>query len=278
MMIERAEAAGIRVVSANTDGVLFWCPRSKYAGINKDRLNPSAIADVTDAWEKMTGYDLEFGEYDAIYNASVNSYYAIKPNGGHKRKGPIGNPWNKHPDDFDPVRGQLMKNPQATICSDAALEHIKHGTPIEETIRSCLDITQFVTVIKASKGATWNPTVAWIEASGDDDEEEASISGGKYLGKTIRYYWGVNGAPIFESVPNPKTGNFKKIPKTDGAIECMRLPDELPQDIDYDKYIAEANSILWDVGFYGPKPVIVKPLRVSKVNRPKFNLIWSAVT
>ena len=232
MLAERAEARGISVVSGNTDGLLFYCPREKYAGLKKDqkdRLNPSVLSEVTDEWERLTGFDLEFGEYRAIYNLSVNSYYAIKASGGHKRKGPVGNPWNQHPDDFDQVRGQLMKNPQMTICSDAALNFIKDGTPIERTIRDCTDIRQFVTVIKASKGATWK---------------------GNYLGKTVRFYWATGGEPIFEAVPHEKTGNFKKVPKTDGAAECMRLPDSLPLDIAYERYIEEAQRIVEEYGFY----------------------------
>ena len=248
MLAERAEARGISVVSGNTDGLLFYCPREKYAGLKKDRLNPSILSEVTDEWERLTGFDLEFGEYRAIYNLSVNSYYAIKASGGHKRKGPVGNPWNQHPDDFDQVRGQLMKNPQMTICSDAALNFIKDGTPIERTIRDCTDIRQFVTVIKASKGATWK---------------------GNYLGKTVRFYWATGGEPIFEAVPHEKTGNYKKVPKTDGAAECMRLPDSLPLDIAYERYIEEAQRIVEEYGFYNVEGV---PVPVSSLD-PRLALI-----
>lgn len=261
MLAEQAEKRGISVVSGNTDGVLFYCPRDKYAGLNKDRLNPSVLADVTDAWESLTGFDLEFGEYRAIYNLSVNSYYAIKGNGGHKRKGPVGNPWNAHSDDFDQVRGQLMKNPQMTICSDAALNFIKDGTPIEQTIRECTDIRQFVTVIKAAKGAVWKPNLKWIQArtSNWEESEEYSkivgLEGGLYLGKVIRFYWGIDGAPIYDPIPHAKTGNFKKLSKTDGAIECMRLPETLPTDIDYNRYIEEANKIVEEYGYFNEQGV-----------------------
>ena len=253
MLIERALRRGIDVVSGNTDGVVFRCPRNLYAGLNRDRLNPSPLAEVCGEWERITGFSLEFAEYRSIFNASVNTYFAIKGDGGHKRKGPVGNPWNKSKDDFDPVRGQLMKNPQMTICSDAALAKIKDGTPVDETVRACRDITQFVTVIKASKGATWRDG---------------------YLGKTVRYYWGVGGDPIVEAVPN-ELGNFKKVPKTDGAIACMDLPDDFPSDINYDRYIEEAESILRDVGFYGdivPKP---KPIRLTKKNKIEVLSTWA---
>lgn len=254
MLIERAERAGIKVVSGNTDGVMFYCPREHYAGLDGDRLKPSLLADICEQWERDTTLDLEFGQYQAIYNQSVNSYFAIKQDGGHKRKGPLGNPWSEHIDDFDPVRGQLMKNPQATICSDAALMCIKNGTPVEVTIRNCRDIKQFVTVIKAAGGATWR---------------------GQYLGKTVRYYWGLDGEPIFKAKPHESTGNFAKVPKTEGAIECMRLPDEFPADIDYARYIAEAESILTDLGFYGPIVEPRKPLRLTKANRIAFYAMWA---
>lgn len=255
MLIERAERAGIPVVSGNTDGVVFRCPRQHYDGIENDRLvGEGLLQRICAQWEADTTFDLEFGEYASIYNQSVNSYFAIKPDGGHKRKGPLGNPWNKHPSDFDPVRGQLMKNPQATICSDAALALIKDGTPIEDTIRSSRDIRDFVTVIKVTKGATWRDG---------------------YLGKVVRYYWGHNGEPIMESQPHASTGNYKKIPKSDGAIPCMDLPDQFPNDIDYARYVEETESILKALGYYGAVRPPEKRIRITKANRHAVLYQWS---
>lgn len=252
MLIERAETAGIPVASANTDGVLFQCPRSIYAGISHDRLLPSRLAEITEEWERETQFDLEFNEYWAVYSQSVNSYFAIKANGGHKRKGPLGNPWNQHPDDFDPVRGQLMKNQQATICSDAALARIKHGTPVSETIRGCRDVRQFVTVIKVTGGATWR---------------------GDYLGKVVRYYWGTDGDDILRAKPNAQ-GTHGKVQKTDGCRPLMTFepgaedgqPWALPEDIDYTRYEAEAETILRDLGFYGE---VAEPVKFGVLTERK---------
>lgn len=286
MLIERAERAGIPVVSGNTDGVLFRCPRHLYDGLDGDRLRASALEAICSQWEQDTTLDLEFGEYENVYNQSVNSYFAIKPDGAHKRKGPLGNPWNKDPSDFDPVRGQLMKNPQATICSDAALALIKDGTPIEETIRASRDIREFVTVIKVSKGGTWEPhperhatpVKSRIEFENHPTIEHYGLAyqgGGGYLGKVVRYYWGVNGAPIFESQPHPTTGNFKKVPKSEGAIPCMDLPTDFPTDIDYDRYVAETESILRDLGYYGVIKPPEKRIRITKANRVEVLSKWS---
>ncbi len=260
MLIERAEEMGIPAVSGNTDGVVFCVPRSKFAGWVKDdngkdtiRPAPSALADLITSWERDTGFDMEGTEYRALYSQSVNSYFAIKADGGHKRKGPLGNPWSSDPSDRDP-RAALMKNPQMTILSDAALAKIKDGTPIRQTIMACKDIRQFVTVIKVTKGATWK---------------------GRYLGKVIRYYWSKNGEEVYESKPNPKTGNFKKVAKTEGAAECMTLPAALPHDIDYDRYVAETETVLKELGYFGEMLPPEKRVRITKENRPRMELAWA---
>lgn len=242
MLIERAEAAGIPVVSGNTDGVLFWCPREKFNGFVKDdegrdtvRLAPSALADITDQWERETSFDLEFADYLSIHNASVNTYFAIKSDGSVKRKGTLANPWGAKPD----LREQMMKNPAMTICSDAALAFIKDGTPIEETIRACRDIRQFVTVVNVRGGGTWRD---------------------KYLGKVVRYVWAHDGDPILYKDADPRTGNHKKVSKTDGCRPLMDMPDEFPDFLDIDHYVAEAKEILIEVG-YAPAPPVVKKRR-----------------
>lgn len=235
MLIERALEAGVPTVSANTDGVEFLCPRTHFDGwIEKDgkptdRLRPAAVTSVVEGWERDTGFVLEGVEYKGLYNQSVNSYIALKADGSHKRKGPLSNPWGTDKADHDP-RGQLMKNPQSYVLSDAVLAFLKHGTPIEQTIRACKDVRAFITVVNATGGATWR------------DE---------YLGKVVRYYWSVDGDPIIKIKPHPSTGNRPKVSKTDGCRPLMTLPDDyaLPDDLDFDRYIAEANEILKNIGW-----------------------------
>lgn len=234
MLIEKAHLAGIPVVSGNTDGVVFRCPRSLFKGFvmrdgkPTDRLMPSPIQDVIEWWEGVTSFNLEFAEYKAIYSQSVNTYIALKADGTAKRKGALANHWNPASPDYDPLREGLKKNPQMTICSDAVLAFLQHGTPIEQTIRQCKDIREFITVIKADGGATWREG---------------------YLGKVVRYYWSIDGDPIIKVKGHPKTGNRPKVPKTDGCRPAMDLPDDFPPDVDLQRYIDEAYSILKDIGY-----------------------------
>lgn len=247
MLIERAHLMGIPVVSANTDGVVFKVPRSMYNGFvlredgtPTDRLAPSPIQDIIEWWEGATGFSMEFNEYSALYNQSVNTYIATKPDGSYKRKGALANhwrpdlPWGGKNTDYDPARSGLMKNPAMTICSDAVLGFLLKGIPIEQTIMECTDIREFITVVNATGGATWG-----------EGENEG------YLGKVVRYYWSTQGAPIIKVKPHPTTGNRPKVPKTDGCRPIMTLPDDfaVPPDLDYARYIAEAKSILKDIGY-----------------------------
>jgi hypothetical protein len=228
MLIEAAELAGIPVASGNTDGVLFRCPRSYFGGIKGDSLLPGKLKEVTDWWQQLTSFQLEFATYRAIYNRDVNYYVAIKQDGKAKRKGSIANHWCPKSPDYDPVRSQLMKNPKMTVCGDAVLAFLRDGKSIEEFIRSYDDIRGFVTVINATGGATWR------------DE---------YLGKVVRYYWSTDGDPMIKVKGHPKTGKKPKVPETDGCRPIMNLPDHLPTDIDYDRYIKTSWDILWSLGW-----------------------------
>lgn len=227
MLIERAEAIGIPVVSGNTDGVLFHCPREL----------EDALYIITAQWELETGFKLEFANYRSIYNASVNTYVAVKDDGSVKRKGTVANPWGE-----GDKRAQLMKNPNATICSDAAVQFILEGVPIDQTIRQCRDVKSFVTVVNVAGGGTWRDG---------------------YLGKVVRYIWALDGDPILYCSPHPSTGNFKKASKTDGCRPLMELPDQFPTDIDYDRYIAEAQQILVDLAAVAPPKPLIKPVKMT---------------
>jgi hypothetical protein len=241
MLIERAEAAGIQVVSGNTDGVVFRCLHDRQGELRA----------ITRQWEAETGFVLEDTRYRSLYNASVNSYIAVKEDGKAKLKGPIANPWRSGGDWKPDLRGQLMKNPQATILCDAVVDLILHDTPVEETIRASRDIRDFVTVVKVEGGGTWR---------------------GEYLGKVVRYIWARGGEEILKAKPHATTGNYAKVPKSDGCRPIMDLPDSFPDDIDYDAYVAAAHEILMDLG-YTDRPPPIKPLRIYKYNA----ILWFAI-
>lgn len=250
MLIEALESEGIPVVSANTDGIVIKCPRSKV----------SLLEVVVDEWELKTGFVTEEDRYLALYSRDVNNYIAIKPN-GHKLKGAY-------------APAGMQKNATNEICTDAVVKYLRNGTSIEETIRACDDITKFVTIRTVRGGAIhgrsefnnkalvgekrellarygWNEIdrKTWESPTGEKMamdlayREATRITHEVYLGKAVRWYYakGEAGAIYYKL-------NGYSVARSEGARPLMDLPDELPDDIDYDWYIREAQSILRDIG------------------------------
>jgi len=208
LLIERLELAGIRVVSANTDGIVIKCPRPLQARMNE----------IVKAWEFDTRFETEGSEFKALYSRDVNNYIAIKMDGKTKSKGAYAKP--------EQPEQKLHKNPTATVCLDAVIDYLVKGIPLETTIRACVDITKFVSVRNVRGGA------ARVQPAGNE-----------YIGRAIRWYYatGVEGELVYVI-----SGN--KVPRSDGARELMVLPDSLPVDINYEWYITEAERILVDIG------------------------------
>ena len=159
-------------------------------------------------WEKQTGFLMERTDYAALYSRDVNNYIAIKGE-SVKTKGVFG-------------AAGITKNPANEVCTMAVIEYLKSDTPIETTIRDCRDIKKFLTIRTVKGGA---------------------VKGGEVLGKAVRWYY----AKGEDGTINYKT-NGNKVPRSDGAKPLMDLPDDFPNDINYQWYFNEAHSLLKDLG------------------------------
>jgi len=204
MLIERLEAAGISVVNANTDGIVAHFPK---------RLE-RAYEEICWDWMLDTSYELEFTDYSALYSRDVNSYIAVKPDGSVKGKGAFAEP-------------NLMKNPQFVIVNEALYSYLSDGTPIEQTINACEDITKFLMVRNVTGGASWK------------DE---------YLGKAVRFYYSKDVDPetCIRYAGKTKTGH--KVPISEGARPLMELPDTMPKDVDRARYVRMTKETLKEFG------------------------------
>ncbi len=215
MLIEMIEASSvITVLSANTDGVLIKCQKSLYP----------VLTDIIAKWEAITGFTTEETRYDAVYSKDVNNYLAIKTDGGVKGKGLYANPWEKE----GPNVYKLQKNPSTTIVIEAVVARLRDGIPLEKTIGDCRDIRKFLSVRAVTGGAT---------------------IGKEYLGRAVRWYYSRERGSVLQYKKATKHGTHNKVPKTDGSKPLMELPDEFPADVNYDWYVAEAKSVLGNIGY-----------------------------
>lgn len=171
-------------------------------------------ASIVSDWEFETDYEMESTDYISLNSRDVNNYIAIKKD-SVKGKG-------AYADQRDHYY-RLRSNPGNDICVLAVKNFLKDNIPIEDTIRSSKDVTYFLTLRTVNGKA---------------------VKDGKILGKAIRWYYGSH---ELDAIHYSTNGN--KVPKSDGGVPLMDLPDTFPEDIDYEWYIGGANRILKDIGY-----------------------------
>lgn len=153
MLIERIEALGARIISANTDGIVIHAKKAIWDKVER----------VVALWEIDTNFTMEYTKYQRIHSQSVNSYLALTtPDKDGKVK------W-KQKGDF--AKRGLTQSGNNQVCIEAIKAFLQHGTPIRETIEqhdNFLDFTNFQQV----KGGAYKD--------------------GEYLGKVVRWYYSTN--------------------------------------------------------------------------------------
>lgn len=209
MLIEKLESAGISVVSANTDGIVCYYPADKREVRQK----------IIQQWSGITNYQMEETYYRILASRDVNNYVAVKTDGSVKGKGAYA--------DLNDDYYKLRSNPSASICYEACRKFLSENILLDNTILSCKDIRQFVSIRTVNGGAVY---------------------AGELIGKSIRYYHSSNSLECFFYSDKIPTTAGHKVPDTDGTVPCMILPDTFPADIDYDWYLDRAKTVLNDLG------------------------------
>jgi hypothetical protein len=144
MLIEMLELHGIKVISANTDGIVKFVHKDQYP----------LMRQIIQQWEQITGLKTEETRYSALYSRDINNYVAVKT---PDEKGEVkikakGAYFDPRYDPKDKIF-RFHKSPQSTVCLKAIQNLIAKGEPIEKTIHECRDMTQFVTVRDVKGGA-----------------------------------------------------------------------------------------------------------------------------
>ena len=252
MLIEMLESAGVKVISANTDGIVI---KALYTQVPLRDM-------IVKQWEVRTGIKTSETLYKGIFFRDVNCYMAFKPDGEVKAKNAL-------------ASAGLAKNPQNEICNDAVQNFIAYGDPVGIRIRACRDIRKFVTVRAVKGGGMWvqgsvppdgiRAQRDWLAARGwmmTDQKMFNNVTLNRYaytlaaaiaiefeaipktyLGKAVRFYHARN-QPGYIAY----TSNGNMVPTSENCKPVMDLPDEFPDDIDYDWYTTQANEILKDIG------------------------------
>ena len=235
MVIEALTDAGIRVISANTDGVEYVDNTTKGEKI------------IDELGEKMN-LVWEHASYKALYARDVNNYVAVY-DGYVKSKGAYGEP-------------TLSKNSEYPIVFKAIREYLLSGIPFDVTLKDCTEIAQFCSSRSVTGGGLWSNEKFQNTKEYDDyirmgkKQNKAlekrnmnfqkdlvlASDNAQYLGKVVRFYYGANGSPIYYK----KSGN--QVPKSEGSVPMMELSKKIPKNLDYNKYLELCQKHLKELG------------------------------
>ena len=130
MLLEHLHKSGIKVLSANTDGINVKIKKSQKAYVDS----------LVKWWCGQTDFVMDYNHYAQISYRDVNNYFYIHQTGYVKGIGIFAG---------DGIR----KSPDNSIVRDAIFAFAKDGIPVEKTVFECTDPFAFLTLRKVTGGA-----------------------------------------------------------------------------------------------------------------------------
>lgn len=235
MLAEKLTQIGCRIVQANTDGLFVLLKKDAYSKVNS----------ICREWEQLTKLTLEEDHFKAMYQYAINDYFAITEDNKVKEKGMF----------ITAVK--LGKGLTPKIIPKAVISFFKDGIPVEDTIKNCTDIRDFL--MSEKTGKQWH-----VEYMNEEQQRTnrfyASTNGG-YLWK-----WKDTGHKEGEIITytEPYVGERKYKASarqyqnmlTASGVTLLNKFDDKPieeRKINYRYYIMEAYKIIRDL----------KPLQLS---------------
>lgn len=235
MLAEKLTQIGCRIVQANTDGLFVLLKKDAYSKVNS----------ICREWEQLTKLTLEEDRFKAMYQYAINDYFAITEDNKVKEKGMF----------ITTIK--LGKGLTPKIIPKAVISFFKDGIPVEDTIKNCTDIRDFL--MSEKTGKQWH-----VEYMNEEQQRTnrfyASTNGG-YLWKW-KDIGHKEGEIITYTEPYVGERKYKASARqyqnmlTASGVTLLNKFDDKPieeRKINYRYYIMEAYKIIRDL----------KPLQLS---------------
>lgn len=253
-VIYELDQMGVTVISANTDGITFG---------GTPELVKKAKAFI-DMYGWMSNFEFEYAHFRKIAYKDVNNYIGVTTDGKIKCKGLY-------------AASGLQKNPTNEVCTLAAQAYLAYDTPVDQFVRKHLsaeNLPDFLQARTVNGGAMQcvtqpEPTdrAAFLEDYGykfngkkwefGDEWEGTELmsyrrqmeiltkASGTKLGRVARWYYSKD--PSYDAgIRYVRSGNL--VPKSEGGRAMMKLSEEVPSDINVQRYIDETISNLANMG------------------------------
>ena len=216
MLAEKLTQIGCRIVQANTDGLFVLLKKDVYSKVNS----------ICREWEQLTKLTLEEDRFKAMYQYAINDYFAITEDNKVKEKGMF----------ITTVK--LGKGLTPKIIPKAIISFFKDGIPVEDTIKNCTDIRDFL--MSEKTGKQWH-----VEYMNEEQQ------------RTNRFYASTNGGYLWKwKYSNDSDAKSYQNMLTASGVTLLNKFDDKPikeRKINYRYYIMEAYKIIRDL----------KPLQLS---------------
>lgn len=216
MLAEKLTQIGCRIVQANTDGLFVLLKKDVYSKVNS----------ICREWEQLTKLTLEEDRFKAMYQYAINDYFAITEDNKVKEKGMF----------ITAVK--LGKGLTPKIIPKAVISFFKDGIPVEDTIKNCTDIRDFL--MSEKTGKQWH-----VEYMNEEQQ------------RTNRFYASTNGGYLWKwKYSNDSDIKSYQNMLTASGVTLLNKFDDKPieeRKINYRYYIMEAYKIIRDL----------KPLQLS---------------
>ena len=216
MLAEKLTQIGCRIVQANTDGLFVLLKKDAYSKVNS----------ICREWEQLTKLTLEEDRFKAMYQYAINDYFAITEDNKVKEKGMF----------ITTVK--LGKGLTPKIIPKAVISFFKDGISVEDTIKNCTDIRDFL--MSEKTGKQWH-----VEYMNEEQQ------------RTNRFYASTNGGYLWKwKYSNDSDAKSYQNMLTASGVTLLNKFDDKPieeRKINYRYYIIEAYKIIRDL----------KPLQLS---------------
>ena len=204
-LAEMLIAIGCRIIQYNTDGLFLICKKDKKEEYDK----------IIKEFEQFSRLTMETEEFKGLYQLAINDYFAVTKNGTIKEKGCF------------ITSTKLGKGLTPKIIPKAVINFFINGTPIEETIKSCVDIRDFL--MSEKTGKQWN-----VEYMNMPQQ------------RINRFYASTNGGYLWKWKTDNITKQYQNMLAASGVTLLNKL-DNLStenRNINYRYYIYEAYKLL----------------------------------
>ena len=204
-LAEMLIAIGCRIIQYNTDGLFLICKKNKKEEYDK----------IIKEFEQFSRLTMETEEFKGLYQLAINDYFAVTKNGTIKEKGCF------------ITSTKLGKGLTPKIIPKAVINFFINGTPIEETIKSCVDIRDFL--MSEKTGKQWN-----VEYMNMPQQ------------RINRFYASTNGGYLWKWKTDNITKQYQNMLAASGVTLLNKL-DNLStenRNINYRYYIYEAYKLL----------------------------------